>query len=478
MFFTIVKKELFDHFLSLRFAVGTVICLLLMVISMVILVGDYGDAQETYRNNTENYRETAEKTGDINRLGWYGIQVDRPPPTLQVSVTGVERDAERTANVRADGMAKPITQGTINPAIRLFPVADLAYIVAAVLSLLVFVFSYDALTGERESETIKVLFSYPVPRDLVILGKAVAGFIAASIPFVAAALIGALFVVVSSKISFSSDHWAAYGLIIAGSLVLIGTMFSLGLFVSACCRHSSTSITILVFLWAIFVMVVPNMSPFVAEAAAPITPQSVVDNKIRKETHQVHSEMWSTMREKGRKLFSNMRGDDEEGKKARMEFFKLMQEMREDVNLEVMQIETRHTEDFNREQEGQVGFTKGFSRVSPIACYVYSVSDLAATGIRKKEHFADHIERYRKTFKDYVDEKVEEERKKNDGNFSMWGRGNREDLDLSDLPEFDYQEETLSQRFTSSVWDMGFLASYGILFFVLAFATFLRSSII
>ncbi len=480
MFFTLLKKELLDHLLSFRFAVGSIICLVLMIVSLLVLKGDFLLARESYVSNTQTYKEQAEQAGNYTSLGWQGIQVDRPPPELQVQVYGVERESERTANINLSGMPKIVRQGDINPVVNLFPIADLAYVVAAVLSLLVFVFSYDALTAERESETIKLLFSYSVPRDTVLLAKGIAGFLAASVPFILASFMGGIIILASGGIAFEQHDWRAYGLILTVSLILIATLSSLGLLVSVCCRHSATSISLLVFLWAAFVMVVPQMSPFVGDILSPIRNLSLVENEIRKETDVFQREMWMQFSTRGADLRSKMRQDNEEGRAARQQFYALMTELREEVNKKTEEVQEARMKVYNREQDRQVQFTKGISLVSPIACYVYAVSDIAGTGIRKKQHFYENLNLYKNQFEEFLQVKAAEESASGGGGFGMMGRGRarQDQIDLSDMPQFHYQEETVNQRLAGSVWDIGFVGAYGILFFFLAFFVFHRSSII
>jgi hypothetical protein len=54
-------------------------------------------------------------------------------------------------------------------------VHDLMFIVKIVLSLFAILFTYDTIVGEKEKGTLKLALSNDVPRDRLILGKAIGG---------------------------------------------------------------------------------------------------------------------------------------------------------------------------------------------------------------------------------------------------------------------------------------------------------------
>ena len=54
-------------------------------------------------------------------------------------------------------------------------IADLVFIIGVFLSLMVFLLSYDSISGEREEGTLRLVFSYNVPRDTFLLGKYIGG---------------------------------------------------------------------------------------------------------------------------------------------------------------------------------------------------------------------------------------------------------------------------------------------------------------
>jgi len=73
-----------------------------------------------------------------------------------------------------------------NPVFSIFGALDLTFIVKIILSLFAILFTYDAIVGEKEKGTLKLTLSNNVPRDRLILGKVIGGFISLLIQAISA----------------------------------------------------------------------------------------------------------------------------------------------------------------------------------------------------------------------------------------------------------------------------------------------------
>jgi ABC-type transport system involved in multi-copper enzyme maturation permease subunit len=417
----------------------------------------------------------AEQEDNYMDLARHGIKVERPPAKLQVPAYGLEKDPDRTARVPASGIPKVLHELYLNPLLSLFPVADMLFVVATVLSLLAFVVSYDAVTGEREQETIKLLMSYDVPRDRLILAKWLGGFVSLAIPFLLSAGIGCV-VILLANVDLAGGDWMAFGLLMCLSLVFLAAMFSIGLFVSCVCRYSATSITVLVLVWVLFVLVMPNVSPYVAAQAVPVRPFGAVESEIKQETGDQMRTFFRKMHGRRRNMMRVFRARGPEADKAREELMKAMNDARKELQDNIGRIEETKLKDFTRGQNRQIGFTKRISRISPIAAYVYAATDIASTGVRKQEHFYQSVQEYQREFEAYTNEKMEDAFSQ--GFRSFFGGRQQQEPDLSDMPVFSYEEESLARRIEYSVWDIVVLAGYGIGFFFAAFVAFMRADLV
>lgn len=459
----LIVKEWLVSLLELRFVVCATLCVLLGIVSVVVLRADLAARRAEYNQNQSLYRNQAEEYGNFRQLEREGIRVDRPPQSFQVLFYGVEKTLDRTAVVSDDFL--PGFQGDLNtnPAVLLFPVADMLFVVAVVLSLLAFFISYDSVAGERESGTLKLLMSYSVPRDLIIASKWIGGYFSLALPFLVSLLVGAVIISMSSDIPFTSTDWQAF--LIAGfvSLMLLGVMFSIGLLVSVRARSSTTAILTLLALWVLLALVVPNLGPYLAEVVSPVPAVGTVERDIALRSKQISDSYqadWGSVRRR-------MRGLDREQRSA---LFAEIRAARDKMQKEINEVTADVVRDFESRLARQTDVARVLTRISPVASFVYANTDIGATGVRHEERLVKHLRTYQREFVRFVMEETE-----GAGGFGWDGAD--EDYSIDDLPRFEYRTDDLGVRLDARIIDVLLLVLFAVAFFMAAFVSFLRSDV-
>ena len=465
MLWVMIRKEWVKNLLELRFLVCALLCVFLGLVSVLVLRADLAAKKVDFNTNREIYRQQAEEYGSYRDLQRLGIRVDRPPQDFQVLFFGMEKTLDRSAAISGDFM--PGFEGDLNanPMVLMFPVADLLFVVGVVLSLLAFFISYDAVAGEREEGTLKLLMSYSLPRDTVILAKWIGGYLSLALPFLVALLLSALLISFSEEIPFDAEDWEAF--VVSGlvSLLLIAVMFSIGLLVSVRARHSSTAILSLLALWVLLALVLPNSGPYIAEVFAPVPDVGEVERSISERTKGLNDAFWGQWRGMRRNM-RNMTPSE------RQELRKKMREGREELQAEINKATEEVVRDFERQLRWQVDVARNISRASPVAAYVYANTDIGETGVRHEQQLVNELRVYQRQFSRYVEEKSGD-----GGGGGFWGGGNDEDYSIDDMPVFTYKAEDLEGRLAARTTDILLLAIFAVLFFMLAFVSFLRTDI-
>lgn len=457
----LIIKEWLVSLLELRFVVCASLCVVLGVISVFVLRADLSARRAEFTQNQGEYRDQAKEYGSFRQLQRQGMRVDRPPQSFQMLFYGVEKTLDRTAIVTDGYLAGFAGDLNTNPAVMLFPVADMLFVVAVVLSLLAFFISYDTVAGERESGTLKLLLSFPVPRDLVILAKWVGGYLSLALPFIISLLTGALLISMSSDIPFTATDWQAFLMASVVSLLLLAVMFSIGLLVSVRARSSSSAILTLLSLWVLLALVIPNLGPYLAEVVAPVPDVGQVEREIALRTKQIsdtYQADWGGMRRR-------MRGMSREERTA---FFRQLREQRDQLQAEVNEATADVIRDFEVQLRRQTDIARQLTRISPVASYVYASTDVGATGVRHEERLINSLRTYQRQFVRFVGEQAGE-----GGSFF----GSDDDYSIDALPSFEYQTEKLGERFESRMVDTLLLLLFAVAFFMAAFVSFLRADI-
>ena len=472
MLWVMIRKECLNNLLELRFLVCGGLCIFLAVVSVLVLRADLVAKRADYHSNREIYRKEAQEYGNFENLAREGVRVDRPPQNFQVLFYGTEKTLDRTAVVSRDFLPGFEGNSAGNPIALLFPAADMLFIVGVVLSLLAFFISYDSVAGERERGTLKLLMSYPLPRDTLILAKWIGGYLSLALPFLAALGIGALLIGISGEITFTAEDWQAFGISGVVSLVLIAVMFSIGLLISVLARRSSTAIMSLLAIWVLLALVIPNAGPYVAEVITPIPDAGSVERLIAERSKEINDQFrqeWGGGRGGGR---GGRRGMRDMSPEQRAQFFQEMQQRREDLRKEVNKATGEIIRDYEQRLRQQVDIARTLTRLSPVASYAYANTDIGETGVRHERNLVNALRVYQRQFSRYILEQQ--------ADMEGFGFGNQQDdeeFSIDDMPVFKFRPESLEGRLSARTIDILLLLVFAVLFFMGAFVSFLRTDI-
>ncbi|MFA6108471.1 MAG: ABC transporter permease subunit [Candidatus Latescibacterota bacterium] len=475
MLLHLVRKELLDHLLSLRFAIACGVCLLVFLLSSLVLVRDYREAASTYAMNQVVHRNAVLQTTEIQGL-WEGVNVDRPPNPLSILVRGLMPQLTESVKVQFGGNLDFAEAYEQNPVIPLFPQVDFVFGVGIVMSLLALAFGYDAVAGERESGVLKVLMSYPVPRDLVLLGKWLGGYLALVAPFLVAFLASLVLMVLFPEVQPTSDTTLGVLALLGLALLYLAAIYSLGLLVSCRVSLSSTAITVLLLIWVVLILALPNMAPYVAARITPIPSRESVERE-RVEVQQAMQKraeaMWrEEMQRSGGRGFSVS-----DSLRAKFEA------MQKEAEAAVQKVE----DSYAAKLAGQSRLAGVVARLSPLASFELTAFDLAGAGIDQERRFVESLKTYGKTWQEYSEKKQEawrryieqKQKESKDGmiSFNMAEMNQFNKLDLGDYPRYGFAYMPFGDRLGLAWGDLLLLLVWNVVFFMLAYLSFVRRDV-
>lgn len=447
MFLSMVRKELLDNVLRLRFAVACALCLVLVIASVPTMLRGYGGDLRTYSANLTVHRGELE---DLRSPEWVRHQaVDRPPTPTSVLFVGLERYMPRSLRVSRWGEPATVSGLEASPTGSLFPVVDLGFVVGIVMSLVAVVFAYDAVSGERESGTLKLVMSFPVSRASVLAAKWVGGCAGVVLPLLLCWVLICIMLLVYPALSITGLEWAVVGLLFVGSVLYLSSMYTLGLFVSAASRRSATSVITMLLLWAGLSLAIPNLAPYVASALRPVPGAAEIGAQKRK-----------VFREEIAAAEASVAGRLT-GVTDRRERWRLQRGVMEAAMAEIGRQRGRIDESFDNSMNSQVAVGRAISRLSPFACYLHAGTALCATGTDASARLSDQMSGYHATLDQWI--AVTEDDPDNE-----WRR---------EVPEFTYRPPSLGERLSASVVDLGLLVGYNAIFLLGAGVVFLRTEL-
>jgi len=480
----ISAREFLNNLLNLRFIMGLALCVVITVACLAILAHDYRQELGDYNDRVNMQDDFLNNYATHGALFWTNQQ-PKPPERFRPLIVGVARD-----NALASFDANPLPI--------LFPYLDFLFIVTIVMSLLALLFSYDAVTGERQRGTLRQVVSNSVSRTTILCGKFIGGAASLLIPFILALLVGVLYINLSPTIQWDGSAWAELGLLTVASVTFITLFYLLGLMVSTLSRYSAVSILNCLFLWVLLILVIPNLSPYVSAQIYRIPSIKKTERRnLELERHSItlarelQTEVLREFQSKYGKLFSELEsmrfgglvgevGPEyieaaQQRAAADPEFKAMMNAFREERSQAASHAwQARYKEekilweDLNTKAAAQTKLARNMACISPLANFVYVARDLTGTGLRALKHFERVDGEYKGGVWQYADKKLKEGREKNPA-------FNRESfIDLSNRPRFAFNEEVLKDKLASVLPYWGILVLFNVVFFVSAFAGIMR----
>jgi len=456
MLSVLIRKEITAHLLSLRFTVNLLLFVALVIGSVQMMAANYQKQLSGYAEANERQRAALKEASDFRGLMSSGIMSEKRPNPMSVFSMGLEKEMARSVTVSLFRGVELGGSKYANPLFFLYPSPDLVYVVNIVISLLAILLAFDAVCGEREDQTLWLILSNAVPRDLVLIAKWIAGVLVLTVAFAVAWCAGWVVAYFSASLTLDGDQWLGLISILGVSMVYISTFVTLGLLVSTMTDRSSTSLMIAFFAWVVLVLIVPNVVPILARQMIPAPSAGVIAGQ----QEAIRREEWRGVRQARRNA---------QTEEARQEIWDQTSRRIQERSEAIMR-------DYTRRVDQQVTLAAWLSRISPSSNYMYAATDLAGTGIEDFRALRERIERFQR---DLTQRIVAIRRERSQRAAQVKDQAERREIrdapiDPRALPEFQMEQAGFAVRLHRAMLDILILMVMNLLFFLGAYMRFLR----
>jgi len=489
MIWKIAKKEFLLNLMTFKFAVGTILCVVLMAVFVPILGKAYQERLKTYNQNVA-YNEA-----ELHKVTIYKNitpTIYRRPSVLAVFSEGLAKQLGNSAKIEYDEVPE-ISGAAANHYLSIFSVFDVSLIFKIVISILALLLAYDAISGERERGTLRLVLSNNAARYQVLLGKLLAGLLVLVVAVTIAFVLGLIILLCLPMVDFTGSDWIRIGLMYLASLVFIVTMYNLGLLFSSLARRSALSLVLALFVWIIFLVVIPNASVYLATQIRSVEPEDKINEQITSLRKQAQMEFYKELERSGKSYMSghNERSDVpgaggfghgyvRSGSKAFIYNELINYSIDVPIQIRYASQYSEIKDVYHRSLFEQTRLANNLSRISPIFLYENIMSALAETDMAGFQHFIDAVKPYRNDIIEYMRSRT--------NNFSSTifftpcteeeietrpSGDTAAPLELSDLPRFTYSADIVV-TLRRIAPDLAFLILGNVLFFAVAFAAFTR----
>ncbi len=298
----VFKKEMLSHLLSQRFAACT-------ALDVVPIIANGMLTSQTYVQKKASYlKQRAVEETKLHEITYYSVlgsdrlsspnettpkaapRALRLPRPLQVFARGAERQLGQAVKVllfEVPYQAEEVSPfQSSNPYLAIFAFFDIVYIFQLVLGLLAILIASEAISGEKEDGTLRLMLTTDVSRAQVLAGKVLAGLTTLAIPTTLGFILLTILLLGSEQIEVGIGEWARVGLLFALSLLYLLVFYLIGLAISCATHRSATSLIYALFTWALLAIGLPN------SISALLNEQANMGEK-HAQAHHKAAQMWN-----------------------------------------------------------------------------------------------------------------------------------------------------------------------------------------
>ena len=407
MLITLIQKEVMHHILSARFIALLVMCVLLIPLNFHINYHRYRQRQVDYQEAVK-----AENSKDPVDQPWLGGKTTDPnlevsklilkPTPLSVFGTGLESALPSHLGMSRNGIQRGEAALSTAPIAFLLGHLDFVFVVGTVFSLLALLFTFDAVSGEREAGTLRVTLANALPRDIFLWSKLIGGYLVFIAPFLVSLIIGLLVLVWQGFPLGEPDIFPRTLYLIGISLLYIAGFFAIGAVISVYFDSSKTALIVAFTVWVFVALILPRVGFLAAQIVAPApTAQSVYKGKAAQ-----RAELRATLEaERNKIMFRLLRESQTIPEGTTTGPFHLDHEFLGKMNTELVPLEkvarlkyrdfaAELDKRYQRERKRQDEIGINLSRITPTASFIFLATDATQTGQVKRNAYFQTGNRY------------------------------------------------------------------------------------
>jgi len=443
MVWTITKREIHDNLLSSRFALATILCLILIVLGAYVSIKDYEKRIDEYSIGVREQK---------GPRAAYEPKVYRKPEVLGIFGQGLERKLGMIADYREYSSRGMIVlsgeMGTFGSRQSAYlsnlASIDFNFVVRVVMSLLAIFLAYDSISGEREAGVLKLSCANSIPRAHILMGKFLGGVFCLVIPLAMSSIVALLVMQLSDAVELGAAEWGRLGIILLLSMLYLAMFYAVGLFVSCITKRTTTTLIVSMLIWILLVVIIPNVGPAMVKRFR----HRMSRDEMMSQAAKLHAD-YSERYKKKFGLDTNFWDDSEETQRQKTEH-------RLELTNALFQLSQKHTRELDRETDAG----RWIARFSPASAFSFASSTFARTDIGTYRRLKESVK--------IIFNKAD--------SFMRLSRQEREEQDKL-LNDYEYSfkmSETLADSFRDATPDIILLLLFCVIFFMGAYASFIK----
>ncbi|MCE5251682.1 ABC transporter permease subunit [bacterium] len=459
---TVIIREFMEHVKSIQFVVLLVFAVTLFSINGVYFSRKYNQLMTVFLSSSQE-KSTVSTT--LSR---------QPSPLLFMSEGG---DTYRPGQYRLAPKysLSAQTSDESNYMLPDIPEPDWTFIVSIIFSLYVILLGYNAISGEREQGTMRLILSNPIGRIKLVVSKYATILLTVTAILSAGVLISLIITGLSNPVVFTTGYLARIALMIVLSLAYLSIFAFLSLMLSSLIGNSSLVLMISLALWIFLGIIIPNTSGIIAEKISRVPSEFQTSNQLGPVIQKQLDIDIDTIRERAHK--GEIRTEDE----AKKEFDRICENCQDSY--------IKYYNNYDNSMKQRAATAQNLSRISPTALFQYAAENLTGTGIDSEERFMRDIQVYSALYDNYIRKKIGKLVSTSQWSFMtdinvdgknilvQSPRPEEYQGDNSDFPMFRESRPDIVRSLRDALMDMAGILLWNIVLAMGAFTAFLRADV-
>ncbi|MBE9469596.1 MAG: ABC transporter permease subunit [Bacteroidetes bacterium] len=381
---TIFIREIQQNVSSLRFQISLFIVIITFAIGTVSYIISYKDNIKNFekyeKENIKRIREDAKESASIlavnNRMfmhrpksnGFISDCKDKYFPNQYNYSAYYVRDFQ-------------IGKGSVNPFIKDSNEINWVFIVTVILSFLSLLFSFDLISGEKETRTLALCLSNSISRGTLFFGKYLSVITVIMLETIIGVIISLIILLIFGDIQFTNIIIIDILGFLVFTLIFVACVTAFGLLTSVITKKSNISLLYSLAIWLIFIVIIPNTSIFWANKLFKIEHVEAVINKKDKEADEIN-------RNAPEGSWSSNSGN----------LFHPEHELRAKNQTNLLNNEKKYMDAYNNSRLRQLESTRLFTLFSPVCLFNYITEAYLGGGYLRFKKNWNGLHVYQKQF--------------------------------------------------------------------------------
>ena len=458
---TIIQREIQQNLYSLRFLIALLVTIGLFITGSLSFLRN----QEVNINKYSDYQtEFLEKLQNEANRNASHLAVNERTYMLRPRGNGfisdcMEKYLPNAFEYNAYNVFSFFNRsGSANPLLTQFQEINWFFIVSLIISFVVLLFTFDAISGEKESRTLALTLSNPFSRGKLLFGKYISAIITVMLITITGSIFSMLIVLFSNQVTVSTTillEWFGFVFLL---FLLVSCLAAFGLLSSVLFRNSNISLLIALAFWLVFVVVIPNSSTFLAKKIFSIEREDAISKKIG----EVHDDL-------------NRNAPDGSWAMAYNRPFAPEHKLRADLQMKRMNSEKQIRDAYYLDMFRQFERTRLLTVISPVSLFEYMTEAVVGGGYVRFQKVWSDIHIYQNQFLTFFQE-IDAQ----DTDSPHWYNPyedvstTRKPVNFNEVPLFEEKAISFGERFAFASIYLLVIVLYTAVIFFLTFMLFVR----